>query len=122
MFSRRRFQRARQRQFEAKGSAASRLRFKFYPTVVQLHKPKSVRQSDAGTSGAGCKKQLENFLLIFGGNSRAGIGYGDDGEITMAAQAERDGAAGTGEIAGVQQKIEHGLMNELAIHQHMRKF
>src|SRR5277367_1755289 len=116
MFSWRCLQGTGQRQFQAKGSAASGLGFEFYPTVVQLHKSKSVCQSDASTSGTGGKKQLENFLLVFGRNSGAGIGHGDDGEITVAAQAERDRAAGTGEVAGVQQQIEHGLMNELAIH------
>src|SRR5208282_2008180 len=73
MLSLRRFQGTRQRQFQAKGGAASGLGLKFYPTVVQLHKPKSVSESDAGTSGTGCKKQLENFLLIVGRDSRARI-------------------------------------------------
>src|SRR5580692_7201911 len=122
MFSRRRFQRTRQRQLESKGSAASGLRFKFYPTVVQLHKPKSVRESDTSTSRTGCKKQLENFLLIFGGDTRAGIGHGDDGKIAVAAEVERDGAAGAGEVAGVEQEIEHGLMDELAIDEDVWKF
>ena len=43
---------SRQRQFHAKCRAASRLRFEFYPAIVQLHKPKCVCQSDAGAARA----------------------------------------------------------------------
>src|SRR5271156_1240640 len=100
MLSWRRLQRARQRQLQAKGSAASRLRFKFYPTVVQLYKPKSVGESDTGAAGAGGKKQLEDLLLVFGRNSGTGIGHGDDGKIAVAAQAEGEGCAPAGEVAG----------------------
>ena len=122
MLSRRCFQGTRKRQFQAKGGAASGFRFEFYPTVVQLHKSKSVGQSDTSTSRTSCEEELENFLLVFGRDSRAGIGNGDDRKIAVAAEAERDRATGTGEVAGIQQKIEHCLMNELAIHQHVRKF
>src|SRR6185437_15178466 len=42
----------RQRQFHAEGCSATRLRFKFYPTIVQLHKSEGVGQADAGAAGA----------------------------------------------------------------------
>lgn len=53
-----------QGQFDPEGGSAPYLRLKFYLTVVQLHKSKGVGQSDAGTTGAGSKKQLKYLFLI----------------------------------------------------------
>ena len=61
------------------------------------------------------EKKLKNFLLILRGDALSGIRNGDDGEFSFAAQTEGDASAGLGEVARVQQKIQDGLMNQLAI-------
>ena len=55
-----------QRQLDPEGGSAPYLRLKFYLTVMQLHKPKRVGQSDAGTAGPRGEKQLKYFLLVLG--------------------------------------------------------
>ena len=99
--------RAPERQLHAESRPAAGLRFEFYPAVVQLHKPKRIRQSDSRASRARREEKLKNLLLVVGRNSFSGILHRDDGEFAAASQAEPDRPAGVGEIARVQQQIQH---------------
>ena len=106
--------------FSAERRAASRLRFEFYPAIVQLHKSKRVCQPDAAASGPGREEKLENFLLVPRRNSPAGVLHGNHRELAVAPQAKRDSASGVGELAGVNQEVQNCLMNQLAVDQDRR--
>ena len=113
---------ARQRQFDTEGSSAPDLRIEFYPTTVQLYKPKRIGQSDPGTPGPGGKEELKYLLLILRRNSFSGISDSDNREFATSSKTEGDSSPGAREIAGVQQQVQHRLMNQLAVHEDGGKF
>ncbi len=64
---------SRQRQFHAERRAAPGFGFEFYLAIVQLYKPKRVRQPDAAASRARREEELKDLLLIAGRDSSAGV-------------------------------------------------
>src|SRR2546429_4413991 len=110
----------REWQFDSERRAPADLRSKVYRTVEKLHNSKSTRKSDSTASRTRSEKQLENFLAVFRWNAFAGIAHGNFRHFAAAAQDQPQlPAAGHG-LRGIQHQIQHRLLEQRAIHVHLR--
>src|SRR5690242_13867329 len=110
-----------QRELDAKCCSASNLRIKFYRTIVQLHKPKSIGQSNARSAFARSEEKLKNLPAVFRQNPRACIRNRNFRRIGQPPQSHREPSASRHGLASVEHKIQHGLLDETPIQFHWRK-
>src|SRR5579863_9255429 len=83
--------------------------------VVQLNDAKSGSQSDAAAARTGGKEKLKNLLLVFDGDSFAGIGNANFGHFAAPRQFHVQFAAGGHGFRGVEHQIQHRLLQKVAV-------
>src|SRR5207249_9950477 len=106
----------REWQFDSERCAPADLRSKVYRTIEKLHNPKRARESDSATPRTRGEKQLKYFLPVFQWDTFAGIAHANFRHFTAAAEDERQLSAVGDGFRGVQQQIQHRLLEQSGIH------